>query len=621
MCGIAGVLGRLSEFEARERASAMAQALAHRGPDDHGLESFDLGRDETLVLAHRRLSIIDLTSAGHQPMTLDGRLTIAFNGEIYNYVELREELRGLGRRFKTASDTEVLLHAYDVWGEACLDRLNGMWSFALWDAAARRLFCAIDHSGIKPFYYAEGRGTLAFASEPKALLTLPWVPKRADGERVVFFLLSLLDHLDERTMFSGVRRLLPGHALEATPGGNVRVWRWWRPKPIDVPRANGDLVAEFRRVLRDSIRLRFRSDVPVGINLSGGVDSSSLVCTAADMAVRGELTLPQGLRTFTSVAPGTDLDEGPAALGIAERVGATAFTVEPRAQQLRDGDLDRLVWHQDEPFGNLSTYMQFCVMRRVRETGTVVVLSGQGPDELFSGYAWQYPYVWKDLATRGRMLAALGEMAAALQNGTVGWKHLGGYAVYAWAPSVRRRRYLSRVRPFLAAEAPLRPAFEALANVLTRLDGRTLFESEVERIGLPGLLRYEDRNSMAFSVESRLPYLDPRLLDLAYAVPSWSKVRHGWSKFVVRRAVDDVVPREVLWQRRKIGFAAPRERFMASLAPVVRDVFGSKPTLRSSAFVNADTVLGACTSEPRRNADLWRYLSLELWMRAFDLRA
>jgi asparagine synthase (glutamine-hydrolysing) len=596
----------------------MAALLAHRGPDDEGATALDAGDGLTLALAHRRLSIIDLSSAGHQPMSLDGgRLVLVYNGETYNYVELRAELEAKGRRFVTRTDTEVLLHAYDVWGDSFIERLNGMWSFALWDARRRRLLCAVDQSGIKPFFWTEAGGIFAFASEPKALLALPSAPRRVNGPRAVLFLLSLVDQVDAETLFHGVHRLLPGHALAIEGRSRPAIWRWWHPKRIEPPRTMSDADAQFRELLRDSIRIRFRADVPVGINLSGGLDSTGLVCTAADMAARGELSLPHGLRTFTATTRDPEINEGPVASSVAKLCGATSFTVEPTGDALSGDDLAKLVMHQDEPFGNLSTYMQFCVARRVRESGTVVVLSGQGPDELFSGYSWHYPYVWRDLFARGRLLAAGREVFSALRHGTVSGPSLLGYAAYAWAPSVRRRRYVGRIGGFLSSDAPMDGGLELLERTFKRADGRREFEREVETTGLPALLRYEDRNSMTFSIESRLPYLDPRIIDLAYSLPSWMKIRSGWSKAVLRGALEGVVPREVLWSRRKLGFAAPQGEFMSALVPAVRDVF-SGPGVRSRALVDPRAVLGA-TEKPELVPMLWRFLNLELWMRQFSL--
>jgi asparagine synthase (glutamine-hydrolysing) len=365
MCGIAVYGGRMGAVDARLVSSAMSEALIHRGPDDEGSIVVCVGDGEQrFALAHRRLSIIDLSTAGRQPMAWDGgRLQIIYNGEIYNYVELREELRGLGHQFRTATDTEVILAAYAQWGEECLQRFNGMWAFALWDATKRELFCAVDRSGIKPFYYWSDDRSFAAASEIKALLKVPGVPSRPSSTAVLLYLESTIDHVPGTTFFEGISRLSGGHSLRITSGGVSRPQRWWRPSVEELPRSEGELAEMFFDVLRDSIRLRFRSDVPVGVNLSGGVDSSAILYVTADLAQRGEISLPQGLRAFTaSAGEEEDIDEAGAARRSALQCGAQHYVVAPSSDDL-SRDVNSLVWHQDEPFGSLSTFMQFAVMR------------------------------------------------------------------------------------------------------------------------------------------------------------------------------------------------------------------------------------------------------------------
>jgi asparagine synthase (glutamine-hydrolysing) len=617
MCGIAGVLAQDSRDAMASRVGAMLSVVGHRGPDDSGVDVWPVGPPGWyLGIGHRRLSILDLSPAGHQPMCLGDSLLVTYNGEIYNYLELKARLKALGHVFHTGTDTEVLLHGYDEWGEKCLAEFNGMWSFALWDSRRGRLFCAVDRSGIKPFHYATAQGQFALASEIKSLLEVPWVGRQVNRAVAGLFLLSGVDGLDDCTFFRDVTRLRAGHALRLVPGGSPEVFRWWDPVFQEPPAKMAEVAEQVRHLVRDSIRLRYRSDVPVGIALSGGIDSTGLVCNAADMAKRGELTLENGLRTFTATATGVEaVDEGPVALRVARHAGAEAHTVQPCGADLLAGDLDRLVFHQEEPFSNLSTYMQFRVMRLARETGTVVMLSGQGPDELFWGYPWQYPYAWMALVRALKPLAALREVAGALRNGTVGPTALAGYLAYGLSPGLRRWRYGRRTGPFLSPgviDDEVHRLFEAAAGTA---DESSLLRREVERVGLPALLRYEDRNSMAFSVESRLPYLDHRLLELAYSLPAWQRIHDGWSKVILRQANESVTPAGIVWRRRKIGFSASKSHFMASLVPLVQDVF-SGPT-RSAAFLDGRAIVAAFRSVNTDMTLLWRFLCFELWMRRF----
>jgi asparagine synthase (glutamine-hydrolysing) len=596
----------------------MAEAQSHRGPDDCGFVRERTPSGWTVALSNRRLAIIDRSPAGHQPMVLDDRLWLTFNGEIYNFIELRAELKSLGRHFRTRSDTEVLLHAYDHWGESCLERLNGMWSFALWDRARRTLFCAVDCSGMKPFHFFHTPGSFAFASEIKALLTQSDMPKKVDREIALLYLVSSVDSYEDRTFFDGIRRLRPGHAMRVTTTNGVAIetWRWWKPKLSDRPSSLEEAGARLNELLRDSIKLRYRSDVPVGISLSGGLDSGGLLCTAADMGAKGLLSLPDGLRTFTAATGDPRTDEAPAAAQLVSGMHATPYSVQPTAAELV-ADIGRLVAQHDEPFRSLSTYMQFRVMRMARETGTVVILSGQGPDELLWGYPWQYAYVWSDLAASGRLGALARAIVDATLHGTVGMKELMGYAAYAWLPKARLRRYLARVGPFLTDA--FKDGDSAIAKrIFKRESGREFFTQEVESLGLPSLLRYEDRNSMSFSVESRLPYLDPRILELAYSLQSWDRIDRGWSKAVLRRALTGVAPLNLVRQRRKLGFAAPEAEFLRALIPALRESFESNS--RSDTLLRPKMIVDSVEGGHSPPSHFWRFLNLELWMRAYGLR-
>jgi asparagine synthase (glutamine-hydrolysing) len=370
-------------------------------------------------------------------------------------------------------------------------------------------------------------------------------------------------------------------------------------------------------LLRDSIKLRYRSDVPVGISLSGGLDSGGLVCIASDMARKGELQMPDGLRTFTAGTEDPALNEAPAAALLSSENGGRPSSVCPTAAELR-GDLNELVRGHDEPVRSLSTYMQFRVMRLARENGTVVILSGQGPDELLWGYPWQYPYAWRDLAASGQVLRSVGALVDASRHATVPLTQLLGYAAYAIAPGMRVGRYWSRIGRFLSREIKEDVKAASLVRACFRsLDGSAHFRQEVESTGLPSLLRYEDRNSMAFSVESRLPYLDPRILDLAYSVPSWTRVQGGWSKAILREALARVAPPELVWKRKKLGFGAPEVAFLTALIPEIQAAFSDSP--RSASLLNPQAVRSRIDESVTPPTFMWRFLNLELWMRAYEL--
>ncbi|MGH3129572.1 MAG: asparagine synthase (glutamine-hydrolyzing), partial [Gaiellaceae bacterium] len=406
MCGICGVvaLGRPGDAETVER---MASELDHRGPDGRG--EFN---DENVALGFRRLAIIDLSDAGMQPFASeDGRMRLLHNGEVYNYRELRAELEAKGHRFRSATDTEVILAAYREWGERCVERFNGMWALALWDADSRTLFCSRDRFGVKPFYYRHHGGRFAFASELKAFRADPQTPLEANERAVRDYIeQGYLDHTEE-TFFAGIVRLPPAHSLTFGPAG-LRRWRYWRLAPREPE--PGDPAPRLRELFLDAVRLRLRSDVPVGTCLSGGIDSSAIAC-GVDHLLRTEAenARPVGerQRTFTAWFADPGFDERPYAEAVVERIRADAHWIS-----FTDSDvvasLPAIVEAQDEPFGSTSIVAQWYVMRAASEAGLKVMLDGQGADEVLAGYHGYLGAYYADLLTHGRLAELRGELGA-----------------------------------------------------------------------------------------------------------------------------------------------------------------------------------------------------------------
>jgi asparagine synthase (glutamine-hydrolysing) len=370
----------------------MSERIAHRGPDGEGTW---IGG--SIGLAHRRLAIIDLSQDAHQPMTNeDGSLLLVFNGEIYNFVELRKELIGCGHLFRSKGDSEVILHAYEEWGTECLTRFNGMWAFALWDEKKQQLFCARDRFGIKPFYYTEAGGSFLFASEIKALLAHPDAGKEPDDEMFRTYLAwGVLDHT-ERTMVAGVSQLRPAHAMVVTATGHKEPFRYWDVTvnpAVSSGTADGPAADRLLELLRDATRIHLRSDVAVGTCLSGGIDSSALTMLINGI-IRDEAPESVGSRqkTFSAVFTDKRFDESRYIDEVVTVSGVDAYRTEPSAEQVWD-DLQKILYMQDEPFGSLSIYAQYCVMRLASER-VKVVLDGQGADELLAGYlAYEWSYI------------------------------------------------------------------------------------------------------------------------------------------------------------------------------------------------------------------------------------
>ena len=642
MCGIAGLVGRL-EPDAARVIERMTSALRHRGPDDEGYllagggtvrryrgpdtvpEIDDSPLPATVpegtrvAFGHRRLSILDLSCGGHGPMgTRDGRLWITYNGEIFNYVELRDELRARGHVFTTTSDTEVLLAAYAEWGEDALPRLNGMFAFALYDARDRSVLGVRDRFGVKPFHYWSGEGRFAFASEIKALLAHPDVPRRPDEAAVAGFLVAgALDESD-RTFFTDIRSLPGGHSVRVREDGAPVVRRWYTlPEPDPRPAQAG----EFRTLLEDAVALRLRSDVSVGTCLSGGLDSSSIVALTARL--RGP-DAAGAHRSFSVVYPEPGLDESPHIAAVVEATGVHGSRVTPTSAEL-ERDLPALVHSQDEPFPSASVYSQWRVMRLAADAGVRVLLDGQGGDEVLGGYRYHLgPFLAETARTRG-WRAARREIALLHENTRVRRSLLAGLLAYHALPvpnGIRRAavtRYASHRR---LDAALLDPDFLRRSGTITSERHRpraTLLAERREalvRTSLPALLRYEDRNSMAFSVEARTPFLDFRLVERALALPASDLVRGGWTKVVLRDGMAGVLPECVRLRRDKLGFATPEARWLREIAPRVRDWLG--PGARAEQVIHPD-VLARWRAEPddvlAARAGLWRVLSVELWLR------
>jgi asparagine synthase (glutamine-hydrolysing) len=615
MCGICGIVapGRPAEIAIVE---AMASRLDHRGPDGAG--SF---AGEGCALGFRRLAILDLSDAGMQPFASpDGRYRLVHNGEIYNYRELRAELEGRGHRFRTGTDTEVLLAAYTEWGDACVERFNGMWAFAIWDTEAQRLFASRDRFGIKPFYYALAGGRLAFASEPKALV----VGLRPSANlRVVhdYVAQGYLDHTEE-TFFEGMLRLPPAHSLVYDERG-LRLSRYWALEPRDPP--TGDPAEIVRELFLDSVRLRLRSDVPVGTCLSGGLDSSAIVCTVDHLlATEAENAAQVGeaQRTFTAFFEDPEADERNFARTVVEQTRVEPHWVTFDASELVDR-IPEIVLSQDEPFGSTSPIAQWFVMRAAKEAGLTVMLDGQGGDEVFAGYHAYFAAYYADLLTAGRVALLRDELKA--------YARLYGATRAQLAEMVTRRFLPDRAR--WAARGRTRGGTElvhpSLRGGFTPEGDGSAFPDRLHRLlallltrrSIPELLRYEDRNSMAHSLEARVPFLDYRLVEFAFTLPGRMLLEDGRTKAILRRALGDLLPPQIANRTDKLGFATPERRFLrGALGDLAGDVFASQ-SFRERGWTDAAAARRRLElhrrGELNAGFELWRTLNLELWARAY----
>jgi asparagine synthase (glutamine-hydrolysing) len=581
----------------------------------------------------------------------DGTIWLTFNGEIYNYRELIPELERAGHRFTSHTDTEVIIHAYETYGEACVTRFNGMFAFALWDERRSVLFCARDRAGVKPFYYARWQGHFAFASEIKALVTLPGFDTTVH-DRVVFDYLvhGYVDHTDT-TFFAEVQSL-PAASTLHLQAGQVSIHRFWQipqmdlayllrePSSHEVDRA----AAEFITLLRDSVRLRLRSDVAVGSCLSGGLDSSTIVTLMGDMLFGGpgqtqgefnERWYARGDRqkTFSACYQDTTIDERHYIEAVVRATGAEAHFVYPSGEDLVR-DLQQVIWHQDEPFLSTSIVAQWYVMQLAHTAGITVLLDGQGADELLCGYAGYFGPYFADLLVAGQTTRLAREMALFDRYTRGRWgtgRLLMARALRArhdWLrPALRSRLDPSRqlpawMSPQLARDgqgAARRPPPGYSAEVPGYLASTThwLFAHG----SLPALLRYEDRNSMAFGVEARVPFLDYRLVEMGFRAPYALRIGDGLGKRVLRRAARGLVPEVIGNRRDKIGFNTPEEAWLRGPARdlVLRTL--SAPTVARHGYLRPDVVremAGAfMQGAPVATSLIWRWTNLELWLATF----
>jgi asparagine synthase (glutamine-hydrolysing) len=638
MCGIAGMLW--TEPVESRFVTGPLRLLKHRGPDDHGWllltpHGIQRGRGQPpegpaqAVLLHRRLSILDLSNAGWQPMSsADGRFHLVFNGEIYNYLELRGELEALGHVFRSHSDSEVLLEAFARWGREALSRLVGMFAFAILDTAARTLLVVRDFFGIKPLYYVHLPGGFAFASEIKALLDLPGLKRQVNPHRLYDYLrFGLTDH-GGQTLFSQIRQLPAAHCLEVPMdcAGEVSPVRYWQVNLEDrLDLSLEEAALRLRDLFLESVRLHLRSDVPVGAALSGGIDSSAIVTTMRRLEPRLDL------HTFSYVADDAAVSEERWIDTVGRAARAVVHKVQPAPEELVD-DLDRLVYQQDEPFGSTSIYAQDRVFRLARESGITVMLDGQGADEMLGGYR---PYLaarlasllrqgrlgsaysfWKRAAlvpgSGGRKRLLLHAGALALPRGLKGWglRLTGKSRLPAWLNETWFARRGVRAQP--------RRCPTAAADVL-----RMELQQSVAETSLPMLLRYEDRNSMAHSIESRVPFLTPALVSFVLRLPEEHLIgRDATSKNVFRLAMRGLVPDAVLDRKDKIGFATPEQRWLGALRPWVEKTLSSEAARRVPALVaEAMRAEWREVQEGKKPFDsrVWRWVNLIRWAERFDV--
>jgi asparagine synthase (glutamine-hydrolysing) len=625
MCGIAGIIAPdcLAPGD-RARALAMRDVMVYRGPDDAGLHA-----DDRAVLAHRRLSIIDV-SGGRQPLSNeDGRLWVSFNGEIYNHRDLRIELESAGHLYRTRTDTETIVHAYEQWGDDCVLRFAGMFAFGLWDSRSRRLLLVRDRLGVKPLYWARAGNRLLFASEIKSILASNLVPAELN-ESVLPEVLATGSSAGPETLFKNVFKLLPGHRL-VFEDGQVRIDQYW-DLPLDGPDENlalvghEELVERFRDLLRDAVRSHLLADVPLGVFLSGGLDSSAIAVLAAR-----EINRP--VDTFSVAFADRQFNELAYAREVARAIGARNHEIVIDDRDFFNA-LPRLIWHEDEPIAHPSSVPLHFVSALARQT-VKVVLTGEGSDEILAGYG-RYPRAianWTMAGVYQRYVPEwLRSRLAVVADDVPG--RLGRYArrsflvvprepsamffdSFAGVPLGVQRALLN---PPLAGSEPYAETLMHFRRVngTTSLLGRLLY-TDIKTY-LVELLMRQDQMSMSTSIESRVPFLDHRLVEFAARLPDRLKLQGFSTKYVLRQAMRGLLPRSIL-ARRKMGFPVPFGQWMRTeWNAVAADVLLDHRT-RERGFLETASVSRLLREHRSGQCDggnaIWALLNLELWFRTF----
>lgn len=568
MCGIAGILLNTPDTGVAYHLKKMTDAITHRGPDGEGHWNNTKG---SVYLGHRRLSIIDLSDNASQPMPYINRYHIVHNGEIYNYIEIRTLLQQKGYSFKSQSDTEVILAAYDYWKERCLQHFDGMFAFAIWDEKEEQLFAARDRFGEKPFYYYEDPGNFIFASEMKALWAIG-IEKKTDDKMLLNYL--TLGHVQncedkEQTFYTNIYSLPPSHYLIFNPSTqSSKITKYWSiNKEIKIGISATDAVEKFTELFNRSVKRRLRSDVAIGTSLSGGIDSSSIAATIMEINSR-PLSNLDGLKTFSAVFPDFEKNESKYIQLVIKKLGVENFETQPTAENLIN-DFEKICYHQEEPFQSSGVYAQYKVFEMAGQEQVKVLLDGQGADEILAGYPKYIHWYLQEVLSRHKLGTTQLERKAFRKNNQPFQWDIKNYiaaflpahaAMHLEKTEYRKTIYHPDINPDFLNSLTGRDWEGIHKPIVTKLNDILYFNTA--EMGLEELLRFADRNSMAHGREVRLPFLNHELVEFIFSLPAQLKMHDGWTKFLLRKAMNKKLPDEIVWRKDKVGFEPPQKYWM-----------------------------------------------------------
>jgi asparagine synthase (glutamine-hydrolysing) len=602
MCGISGIINKNGNKVCKHRIKTMNDKIIHRGPDSEGFYF-----DKNIGFGHRRLSILDLSSLGHQPMNYLDRYVITYNGEIYNYIEIKNELLSLGYTFVSGTDTEVILASYDCWKEKSLLKFNGMWAFAIHDKLEQTVFLARDRFGVKPLYYTENNDEFLFSSEIKQLLS------DYDNELNVHTLVeSMLTHIDnhtDETYFKGIKSFPSSHFMYYCLKNNIITKeRYYKLEINEVYKNKSmlDLINDFRNIFINSINIRLRSDVKVGSCLSGGLDSSSITYFASEEYVKSSTN------KFTSInAKSIDSsnDESEFAKTVADISNVDLHYVTPDYNDFLK-TIDEVIYTQEEPFGSPSMFMGWHVFQKAKELKCSVMLNGQGGDEILLGYE---RYFSSTMSLKKPFLF-LKQALNQFKNSRLSFKDTFLYFLYFTNKSIRiyllkKKSFLKNIYKSNHHFSFIKKSVESFSNP----DKLQIFEISV--LQLPHLLRYEDRNSMRHSIETRLPFLDYRLVEFAISLPTALKIKDGWTKFILRKAIEDLLPPNIVWRKNKYGFEAPDKIWLNNYAIEMYN------EVKSSKILNYLCDMKSLEKKYNQLSlkDRWMYFNIARWEKIYNV--
>ncbi|MFA6254807.1 MAG: asparagine synthase (glutamine-hydrolyzing) [Patescibacteria group bacterium] len=612
MCGIAGYLkfNNSTDFD-QEHLAKMLKTIEYRGPNDQGIFI-----DKKIGLGHRRLSILDLSSAGHQPMfDSEKSLAIIYNGEVFNYLEIREELKNKGYKFQTETDTEVIIYSYKEWGQDCVKRFNGMWSFVIWDKQKEELFASRDRFGIKPFFYQKTDDYFIFGSEIKTILAVSPLPKKINYKQLYNFIDRNMSYGCSETIFENINELPPGHSLKIT-GNKMTFDQYWQ-LDLEKIKTKYDYTKPektFRELLIDAVKLRLRSDVPVGVCLSGGIDST---------VITGIITkiLGQKIDTFSSVYDQPDYNEKKFIEIANNYYGTTAHYLKPDPNKLFE-ITEKIVKHHDLPVRMPSTFSHWHVMECAAQK-VIVTLDGQGADEILGGYPAYYPFYLADLL-RGLKLKKFVQTRKEI-------KHYLNQSYDKEVIKILTPKFILKIKRLFKPQRRWQDQilsgemlkFKSGPNKIPKFFSgylnQALFEA-FSTTNLPVLLSNEDRISMAFSLEARVPFLDYRLVEFCFGLPIKYKIDGYRNKVILREAFKDILPPEIYDRKDKKGFPTPNDHwFKNELKNKLQELFYS-PNFNQNGLLDTKKVQNIFQqhlSGKNHGRLLWRILTLEIWLKKY----